>query len=91
MSRPLPELEAAMTGLIRGIAPQQIGPRRAGAENPRHRVQHAARIRPWPAAPIRPAGWTKHRLEHGPLLVGEVHAVGYDGDRIVVSLPARSL
>ena len=77
----LPLLKAAMTGLIRRIAARQIVPRRPGAEHPEHAVQHRARIGPGPAASIGAPPRTEGRFEHGPLGVGEVHAVEYDGDR----------
>ena len=84
---PLPQLESAMTGLVRRIVPRQIRPRGAGPENPQHGVHHATRIRPGPAASVRPPLRTKDRFEHGPLLVSEVHAVEYDGDPNVVHRP----
>ena len=49
----------------------------AGAEDPEHRVHHAAGIGPGPATPVRSLARTEDRFEHGPLLVGEVHAVEY--------------
>ncbi len=72
-ARSLPDLEAAMAGLVRRIAPRQIGPRRPGPEDPEHGVQHAAGGRPRPASAIRSPPWPEDRLEHGPLLVGQVH------------------
>jgi hypothetical protein len=83
----LPELKSAMDGLIRRIPARQVRPRRTGAEHPERRVHDVARLRPRPATPIGAAPRTEDRLEHGPLLVGEVHAAEYDGDRNVVHRP----
>lgn len=40
---------------------------------------------PRPAAPVRATARTERRFEHGPLGVGQVHAVEYDGDPTDVS------
>ena len=45
----------------------------------------SARIGPRPAAPVRATARTERRFEHGPLGVGQVHAVEYDGDPTDVS------
>jgi hypothetical protein len=37
------------------------------------------------AAPVRATARTDSRFEHGPLGVGQVHAVEYDGDHTAVS------
>ena len=37
---------------------------------------------------VRPPTRTEHRLEHGPLRVGEVHAFEYDDDRKSVHRPS---
>jgi len=84
---PLPQLKAAMTRLVRRIAARQIVPRRARAEDPQHAVQYGPWIDPGPAAAIGAAPGTKRRFEHGPLGVGEVHAVEYDGHRNFVHRP----
>ena len=84
----LPELKTAMTGLIRRIAPRQIVPGGAGAQHPQHAVEDGARIAPRAPASIGPSARTKGRFEHGPLGVGEVHAVEYDGHRNFVHNPA---
>ena len=76
----LPELKAAMHGLVRRVAPGEVGPRCTGAEDPEHGIHDAARLRPGATAAIGPPPRSEGRFEHGPLLVGEVHAVGYDGD-----------
>ena len=39
----------------------------------------SARIGPRPAAPVRATARTASRFEHGPLGVGQVHAVEYEG------------
>ena len=88
---PLPELEPPMAGLIGRVAPWEIGPRRARAQDPQHGVEHGARIGPRPAPPIGAATGTKTRFEHGPLGVSEVHATEYDGDLTDVSGRARYL
>lgn len=83
----LPLLKAAVTGLIGWIAPRQVMPRRARAQYPEHAVEDGARIRPRAPASIRAPPRTERRFEHGPLSVGEVHAVEYDGDRNFVHRP----
>ena len=83
----LPGLKAAVTGLIRGIAPRQVMPRRPGAEDPEHTVEDGSRIGPGAPAPIGAPTRTEGRFQHGPLGVGEVHAVEYDGDRNFVHRP----
>jgi hypothetical protein len=45
----------------------------------------SARIGPRRAAPVRATARTDSRFEHGPLGVGQVHAVEYDGDHTAVS------
>ena len=45
----------------------------------------SARIGPRPAVPVRATARTEGRFEHGPLDVGHVHAVEYDGDPTDVS------
>lgn len=87
----LPELKAAMTGLIGRIAPRQVMPRRPGAKHPEHAVKDGAGIRPGTPASIRTPPRTERRFEHGPLGVGEVHAVEYDGDRNFVHRPQWGL
>jgi hypothetical protein len=52
-------------------------------------VHGGPRIRPRPAAPIRATARAEGRFEHGPLDVGEVHAVEYDGDPTDVSVRHR--
>ena len=56
------------------ISARQIGPRGAGTQDPEHRVEHTARLSPRAPAPIGPRPGAEHRLEYGPLLVGQVHA-----------------
>ena len=76
-TRSLPLLKAAMTGLIGRIATRQIVPGRARAQHPQHTVENGARIAPRTPPAIGPSARTKRRFEHGPLGVGEVHAVEY--------------
>ena len=64
---PLPELKAAMAGLVRRIATRQIRPRGAGAQHPQHAVEHRARIGPRPAAAIGATARPKRRFEDRPL------------------------
>ena len=66
-------------------------PRRARAQDAQDAVHDGPRIGPRPAAPIQATARTKRRFEHGPLDVGEVHAVEYDGDPTDVSLDAARL
>jgi hypothetical protein len=84
-ARALPELEATMASLVRRIARWQVVPRRARAQDPQDAVHDGPRIGPRPAAPIRATARAEGRFEHGPLDVGEVHAVEYDGDPTDVS------
>jgi hypothetical protein len=76
----LPELKAAVDGLIRWIPVREIGPWCARAQDPQHGIHHAAGFRPRPPAAIGAPCWPEDRFQHGPLLVGQVHAVEYDGD-----------
>ena len=69
----------------RRIARWQVVPRRARAQDPQDAVHDGPRIGPRPAAPIRATARAEGRFEHGPLDVGEVHAVEYDGDPTDVS------
>jgi len=86
-ARSLPLLKAAVTGLIRRIAPRQVVPRRAGAQHPEDAIEDGPRIGPWAPAPIGSSARTERRFEHGPLGVSEVHAVEYDGHRNFVHRP----
>jgi hypothetical protein len=81
----LPELKPTVTRLIRRVAGRQIGPGRAGSENPQHAVEDGTRIGPGAPASIRTAAGPKRRLENGPLGVGEIHAATYDDARGVVT------
>jgi len=83
--RALPELKAAMARLIRRVPCRQVVPRGAGAQHPQHPVHHGARIGPRPATPVGATARTERRFEHGPLGIGQVHAVGYDGESTDVS------
>ena len=84
-ARALPQLETAMAGLVRRIARRQIVPRRARPQHPQHAIHHRARIGPRPPASVGPTAGTKRRFELGPLGVGQVHAVEYDGESTDVS------
>jgi hypothetical protein len=63
----LPELKSTVTRLIRRIARGQVGPGRAGAQDPQHAVEHRARIGPGPPAPVGAAARTKRRFQKSPL------------------------
>jgi hypothetical protein len=81
-----PALKAAMTCLIRRIALWQVLPGRARAEDPEDAVQHIARIAPRsPTTIATDPRLRQERRETGPLRVGEVHAVEYDGQYTCVS------
>ena len=84
----LPLLKAPMARLIRWVARRQVVPRGPSAQYPEHAVQHGARIGPRTAPTIGTSLRPKERLEHGPLLVSEVHAVEYDGQGTSVHTPA---
>jgi len=83
-----PALEAAMTGLVRGIAIGQILPGRARPQDPQNPVQDIAGIAPR-ATPLvaADAGLREQRRKRRPLGVSQVHAVEYDGHRNFVSRP----
>jgi len=68
-----------MARLVRWVPVGQIFPRRPRAQNPEHAVQHGAAVAPRTATPVRSPRRLQHGREHGPLLVGEVHARLYDG------------
>lgn len=74
-----------MAGLVRRIPRRQVVPRRARAQHPKHAVHHCPRIGPRPAAPVGATARTERWFEHGPLGVGQVHAVEYDGNPTDVS------
>ncbi len=81
-----------MAGLIRRIARGHILPRRPGAQDPQDAIQDIARIAPRPAAAIAPQTRRGQQgCENGPLIVGEVHAAGYDGDPTRVSVTSPHL
>ena len=63
----LPELKSTVTRLIRRVARGQIGPGRAGTQDPEHAVEHRARIGPGPPAPVGAAARPKRRFENSPL------------------------
>jgi hypothetical protein len=74
-----PELESAMTGLIRGIASWQVLPGGPGPQHPENPVHDIARIPPRAAAPVAPVapdpGLREQGGERGPLGIGEIHPV----------------
>ena len=80
-----------MAGLVRRIARWQVVPRRARAQDLQDAVHDGPRIGPRPAAPIRATARAEGRFEHGPLGVGEVHAVEYDGDLPMFPVDAARL
>jgi hypothetical protein len=88
---PLPLLKTSMACLIGRIPPRQVRPRRAGAQHPQHPVQDGAGIGPRPAATIRSHAWPKRRRQHGPLLIGEIHAATYDAAARSVTGPTTYL
>jgi hypothetical protein len=53
-ARALPLLKAAMRALIWPVSRRKILPRRSGAQNPQHTVQHAACIAPASTTTVRP-------------------------------------
>ena len=63
-----------MAGLVRWIPIRQVGPLRAGAQNPQDTVQNLAAAAPGPSASIRAPGQLAYqRFEHRPLFVGQIH------------------
>lgn len=84
-ARPLPHLKPAVAGLVGRIPPRQIRPRGARAQDPEDRIEYGPRIGPRPSAAIGAAARPERGLEHGPLFVGQVHTVEYDGDPTDVS------
>jgi len=70
-----PVLKSPVTGLIRRISWRQILPGRTGAQNPEHAHQDIAWIAIGPAADaeLRRLLDGKQRLQHRPLIFGEVH------------------
>jgi len=72
--RPHPGLIAAVAGLVGRVPVGQIVPRGTGFEDPEDPVEHIARVAPRPAASIgTPTRLGEYRLEHGPLVIDEVH------------------
>jgi hypothetical protein len=74
-------LETPMAGLEGTIPRRQIGPRRSGAQNPEHPVEHRAGIAKRPPTPIGPSFFPQKRFHDLPLLFREVshallHATG---------------
>jgi hypothetical protein len=63
-----------MAGLVRRVAIRQVMPRRAGAQDPQHPVEHRTRVALRAAAAVRPPLLFEQRLDDRPLLVGQVHA-----------------
>jgi len=82
---PLPELKAAMAGLVRGIPTREIRPRGAGAQHPQDAVEDGAWIGPRSPTAVGTTTRTKRRFENRPLGVSEVHAARYDASRPVVT------
>jgi hypothetical protein len=69
-----PLLEPPMAGLLRRVAIRQVTPRRAGAQDPQHPVEHRTRVALRAAAAVRPPLLFEQRLDDRPLRVGQVHA-----------------
>lgn len=83
-----PLLEAAVAGLVGRVALGQIGPLRAGAQDPQDAVEHLTRLAAWPALAIGPAGgFGYQRGQQFPLLIGVERRVSED---IVLSRLADS-
>lgn len=79
---PGPGLEPAMAGLIGRVAAGQVFPRRTCPKNPEDAIPHIPRIPPRAAAAIATeARLRQQRFQNGPLRVGQIHAVEYDGHR----------
>ena len=87
----MPLLKPSVAGLVRRVATRQIVPRRPGAEDPEHTVEHRARIGPRPAASVGAHARSERRFEYRPLGVGEVHAPRYDASTPVVTPMLRGL
>jgi len=70
-----PALKSAVAGLIRRVPPRQILPRSARAKLPEHTIEDVSRIAEAPTAPVleKRLFIREKRLEHSPLLFGEVH------------------
>jgi hypothetical protein len=81
----LPLLKAPVTRLIRRVSRREIGPGGARPEDPQDAVEDGARVGPRATTSIGTAARPKRRLEHGPLGIGEIHTVAYDGDLTDVS------
>jgi len=73
-----PLLKASVARLVRRIAIGQILPRRAGPQDPQHAVKHVTWIakRPTTTPLFANLFGRQERLEHGPLLIGQVHIHG---------------
>src|SRR5215217_2424841 len=70
-----PPLKATMASLVGRVAFRKVLPGRARTQYPEDGVQEVARISPGPASAIFSSRWVwDKRLQHFPLLVGEVHA-----------------
>jgi hypothetical protein len=86
---PLPLLKAAVARLVGWIPRRQVMPGRARPQDPENAVQYGTRVAERSPPSIRTAAWPEEWFKHGPLRVGEVHAVEYDGHRSRVTKPIR--
>jgi hypothetical protein len=82
-----PRLEPTMARLIGRVTPRHVGPRRASPQNPKHAVDHVARVAPW--APALVSGrlqllGRKELRDRIPLFVGEVHRNGRSENAVAV-------
>ncbi len=64
-----------MTGLIGRILGREFAPLCAGAQNPKHALEHRTRIAPRSSLPIGPSLRPEYRFENRPLGVGQIHAL----------------
>lgn len=78
-----------MTGLIGGIAPRKVFPRRSGSQDPENAVEHIPRNAPAPDAAI--ASHPRHEKQsdpHLPLVVDQVSTHLHNGsDRRLTYTP----
>ena len=79
-----PLLEPPMAGLVRRVAIRQVMPRRAGAQDPQHPVEHRTRVAPRAAAAVRP----RFSSNNGSMIVHcrsvRSMPVRYDGSTVTV-------
>ena len=64
-----------MTGLIGRILGGKFAPLGAGAQNPKHAIEHRPRVAPRSSPPVGPSLRSEYRFENRPLGVGQIHAL----------------